>query len=279
MMKAVVLTCDKYMAFADHTIQTYENLWKNNNFVYRVPYNSNYPEFMKQKYGDKIEFVKTEFPIKATVLSLLEELDDNEWIYWCMDDRYLVRIKHKITQEIYELVKTIEDPNICSFLVIAVEPYFHTDKYLKKDSKLLTKSGFAFYETIFTDSRRLMSCWRPQFIRVKVLRRLFESFPDYDFVAKEMNNFPKKKLEGEKFYVPEQNLVVVGESTHRGELTENCASSFKKLGLEIPQNFKLTKKYMVKGELPLELAGLEFTLPTRLQRFFTSVNRWYWRQR
>ena len=48
-MKAVVLTCDKYMPFADHTIQTYEKLWKNNYFTYRVPYNNNYPQSIKKR--------------------------------------------------------------------------------------------------------------------------------------------------------------------------------------------------------------------------------------
>ena len=278
-MKAVVLTCDKYMPFANHTIQTYENLWKNNFFIYRVSYNEKYPQFMKTKYGDKIEFIKTESPIKATVLTLLEDLDDNEWIYWCMDDRYLVRIRDRKAQEIYNLVKTIKDPKICSLLVIASEPYFHnTDKFIKKDSKLLTQSGLVLYETIYSDGKLIRSPWRPQFVRVKVLRRMFESFPDYNFTAAEMNDFPHEKLEGEKFYVPEKNLVIVGESTHRGELTENCASSFKKMNLEIPANFVLTKKYMLQGKLPYKIIGLEFTLPTKIQWFITSVNRWYWRQ-
>ncbi|NEP41535.1 MAG: hypothetical protein F6K25_22735 [Okeania sp. SIO2G4] len=278
-MKAVVLTCDKYMPFADHTIQTYEKLWRNNYFTYRVPYNDNYPQSIKKKYGDKIEFIKTESPIKATVLTLLQDLDDNEWIYWCMDDRYLARIRDREAQEIYNLVKTIEDPQICSFLVIATKPYFHTDKFLKKDSKLLTNSGLVLYETVFSNGRVMKSAWRPQFVRVKVIRRMFESFPDYNFKAAEMNDFPKEKLEGEKFYVPEKNLVIVGESTHRGELTENCASSFKKMGLEIPANFTVTKKYMLQGYLPYKVAGLEFTLPVKMQKFITSVNRWYWRQK
>ncbi|NEP78367.1 MAG: sulfotransferase [Okeania sp. SIO3B3] len=65
------------MPFADHTIQTYEKLWRNNYFTYRVPYNNNYPQSIKKKYGDKIELIKTESPIKATVLTLLQIVNDD----------------------------------------------------------------------------------------------------------------------------------------------------------------------------------------------------------
>lgn len=271
-MKAVVLTCDKYIKLAEHTILTYEKLWKNNPFTFRVPYNSNYPNFLKEKYGEKIELVKTESPIKQTVLTLLADLDDEEWIYWCMDDRYLVRIKDRIAQDIYNLITTIKEPEICCILLILPEKHVKF-KLIKEDIKIVTPNGFSLFKT----SRK--SLWRPQFLRVKVIRRLFSGFPDYDFAAKEMDSFTKNTVKEEKCYVPEKNLVVVGESTHRGELTENCASSFKKFGLEIPKQFNITKKYMLQGELPYQFLGFEFTLPQQINWFINSLNRWYWRNK
>lgn len=74
---------------------------------------------------------------------------------------------------------------------------------------------------------------------------MFEFFLNYNFKVVEMNNFLKEKLEGEKFYVFEKNLVIVGESIYWGELIENCVFSFKKMGLEILFNFIVIKKYML----------------------------------
>ncbi len=278
-MKAIVFTCDKYMAFANHTIMSYERHWPSNQFTYRVPYNTTYPQFMADHYGKKLELVKTDSPIRATVLQILADLDEQEWIYWCMDDRYILRARDKELQALYEFVLTITDPLIYSVLAIATQPYFHHEKFIKKDSFFDVKEDLRIYETVFTEEERLMEMYRPQFVRVKQLRRLFESFPDRDFVAVEMNGFPHQKLKGEKAYVPEKNLLLVGESTHRGELTENSLMSFKQLGLDIPENFKVTRKYMLQGELPHRLFGYEFNLPPKIQRFITRVNRWYWRNK
>jgi hypothetical protein len=281
-MKAIVLTCDKYIAFAYHTILTYEKRWPNNSFTYRIPYNSTLPEFIQARYGNKVEFVQTPSPIRDTALKLFEDLPDDEWIYWCMDDRYIVRADYKELQKIHDCVVSIDDPTICSVLAIAARPLFHREqnhKFLDLNSYITTASGLKLYETIFTESEVFKETWRPQFIRVKWLRNLFQSFPDYKFSAKEMDSFEKKKPKGEKFFVPEKNLMVVGESTHRGELTENCASSFKKLGLKIPGDFLLTKKYMLQGKMPYSLFGIEYSLHPNLQWWITSLERWYWRQR
>ncbi len=37
-MKAIVLTFDKYMIFTDHMILTYQKLWPNNPFIFKIPY-------------------------------------------------------------------------------------------------------------------------------------------------------------------------------------------------------------------------------------------------
>ncbi|WP_249267850.1 hypothetical protein RVR34_16365 [Microcystis aeruginosa FBCC-A68] len=95
-MKAIVLTCDKYIKFADHMIYTYQKWWPSNPFTFRVPY-GDYPENLA-KYGDKVELIpmdsaKVIHPIETekgtkqvslirdTVLNLLKDLPDEEWIY------------------------------------------------------------------------------------------------------------------------------------------------------------------------------------------------------
>jgi hypothetical protein len=150
---------------------------------------------------------------------------------------------------------------------------------IKKGEKIFTKHGEELLEIIYTDTNELHDIWEHQFVRVKLLRNLFESFPDRPFKAKEMDTFPLKKGYGEKCYISAKNLVVFGESTSRGELTENCVASFKKWGLEIPTGFAISNKYHLSGQLPYNILGQEVTLPKKLQAKVTELTRWYWRKR
>ena len=74
-MKAIVLTCDKYIKFADHMIYTYQKWWPSNPFTFRVPY-GDYPENLA-KYGDKVQLIPMDCSqIRDTVLNLLKDLPD-----------------------------------------------------------------------------------------------------------------------------------------------------------------------------------------------------------
>ena len=239
-MKAIVLTCDKYHPLADLMMHTYQKLWPDNPFVFRVPYNEIYPQWLKDKYKEKIELIKAPYPIKETMKTLLNDIGDDEWIYWCMDDRYLMKIDKRRVSEIYHTVLKLGDPQIAGVSMLRRE----RDKFYKKGSFLLTQSGFKLLESVFSDSEELGGPWAHQFIRCKVLRRMFESFPDRPFAAKEMDFFPKRKLAGEKIYDAERNLIVFGESASRGELTINCFLELKRQGLKAPAGFNIsTCKY------------------------------------
>ncbi len=93
--------------------------------------------------------------------------------------------------------------------------------------------------------------WNPQFLRAKVLRHLFSSFPDRPFVAKEMDYF-KDELQvpaHHQLYVSEENYMVVGESASRAKITRNCYESMKDACIEIPEGFELSEKTIIQGEL------------------------------
>jgi hypothetical protein len=235
-MKAIVLTCDKYHPLADLMMHVYQKLWPDNPFVFRVPYNEIYPQWLKDKYKEKIELIKAPYPIKETMKTLLNDIGDDEWIYWCMDDRYLMKIDKRRVSEIYHTVLKLGDPQIADVSMLRRK----RDVFYKKGSFLLTQSGFKLLESVFSDSEELGGPWAHQFIRCKVLRRMFESFPDRPFAAKEMDFFPKRKLAGEKIYGAEKNLIVFGESTSRGELTINCFLELKRQGLKVPAGFNMS---------------------------------------
>ena len=84
MLKAIVLTYDKYRPLFLHMVSKYEELWADFPVRYYVPYQD--PLFSEQE--NSFEFVSSEAPIKQTMEALLRGLDDDEMVYWCIDDKY-----------------------------------------------------------------------------------------------------------------------------------------------------------------------------------------------
>ncbi len=248
-MKAIVLTYDKYHPVTDHMIHSYNKLWPSNPFAFRIPYEK-YPYSLADKYGDKVELMPKKMGvdprlIKFTVLFLLEDIHDDQWIYWCMDDRYLETIKEDELNNMYNWIYNIEDPKIsgisfCRYRELIDEQYIYTDQ------KITNK-----HNQVFIRRKDYIQIYSHQFLRAKVLKYLFRSFPDRPFNPHEMDEFIKKRyLPGNhKLYVSEKNYVVFGESTSRGQLTKNCAKSFFRWGIDIPTNFEISDKIKVKGAI------------------------------
>ena len=70
-MKAIVLTCDRYHEITNHMLKTYQELWPTNNLIFRIPWNNNFPKFIADEWGDKVEFVKTPVEFKPTIYGLI----------------------------------------------------------------------------------------------------------------------------------------------------------------------------------------------------------------
>ena len=108
-MKALVLTFDKYRPFAEHMIICYEKLWPNNPFTFRVPYQSEeVKEHFEKTFGSKVEMIKSPSGIVDTMFALSDDLDENEWVYWCMDDRYPMKLN---ISEVEKCKRFIESEN------------------------------------------------------------------------------------------------------------------------------------------------------------------------
>ena len=97
--------------------------------------------------------------------------------------------------------------------------------------------------------------WMHSFMRVGFIRRLFTTFPDRPFAAKEMDVFtgqvdgvPDVMIPGGSvLLVSERNHMVLGESTTAGRLTRNVVESLGELGLPIPPGFERSERSLVMG--------------------------------
>ena len=100
MIRSIVLTYDKYHFIANHMLLCYEKLWPDNPFVFIIPFQKLKTAFSIDK--SKYKLIQTPPDIKSTVLELLSEINDEEIIYWCMDDRYPITLDINVVSVIYK---------------------------------------------------------------------------------------------------------------------------------------------------------------------------------
>jgi hypothetical protein len=82
-----VLTCDRDRAITRHMIYLVRPPWPDHPFIFHIPY--------QEVGGTDTKLVKyflSPTDIRGTVLHLLAEIDDEEWIYWCVDDKYPIHL-------------------------------------------------------------------------------------------------------------------------------------------------------------------------------------------
>jgi hypothetical protein len=237
LLPAIVLSCDRYHPFAAHMIARYDAVWPAHPFEFHVPYQERALE------GRRVLPRKTGGAIRATVLELIEPLDDAAWIYWCIDDRYPIRLVQPTVQRLAEAVLD--------------------DRLAGMDGVLFCRQGNMWRpEHLLPDDRRdgpdgatllgrrdYSQIWLHQFLRVKVLRHLFHRFPEAVPAAIVLDPLKHQvPLPADhRLYVVETNLSVFGESTSRGRVTRNCAASLRAMGIPLPPGFTAIDEDITMG--------------------------------
>lgn len=258
-MKAIVLTCDRYHALARHMIARYDALWPGHPFRFLVPYQERCPSGWSGA-----EYRQTPGDVKSTVLALLDGLPDNEWIYWCMDDKYPVRLDIPKIDAILAWIPAIADPGISGILMCRCRHLLRPE-YLT-GGWLTGPAGERYLER-----NSYQQIWIHQFLRVKVLRHLFGALPP-GFPAPARLDFFKDGLvkpSGHRLFVRQRCLAEFGESTAGGILTRNCYDSLLLHKLPLPGWFSgTTGRRVFLGRLnhPGPLAELKMRV---------TRNTWY----
>lgn len=246
----------------------YEMLWPDHPFVFHVPYQK-YPFNLKEKYGNKIKLIKTPSDINSTMNILLNKTDNDEWIYWSMDDRYPV---HLNVNQILEICKWIKKS---SGLEISGVNFTHMNNIWNSDNLMLKKYVVKdFNKNQYYRIKNFNFIWFHQFIRARILKYLFNNMPDELVYAKQMDHvkdklyLPKK----EKLYVSYNRYAVFGESTNRGKLTLNLVDSMKKHGFKIPSEFDINNKKIFKGSKWHERPRIYFFLRNKYRYLIKFLN-------
>jgi hypothetical protein len=235
-IKAIVLTYDRNHIITEHMIRCYEKVWPNNPFVFYIPYQN---QTICKPEENKV-YIQTPTSFKSTVLGLLKGIPDEEWVYWCIDDKYPIKLKDEIFEYVYEHLNAIPE-SIASLLLCRTKKLL-LDEYVKDYQ--LPQLQLEVLERI-----TLHQFWAHQFIRAKLLRRIFEGMPDViempTNMVKHLHNI--KLFDHEKLLVSYTNNIVFGESTAKRVLTENCYKSLQEFGLPLPDFYKgeLSKEHFI----------------------------------
>lgn len=223
-MKALVLTFDRNAAVAEHMMRRYDAAWPDHPFEFVVPFQDppNVADVPRRR------LVRSRPGIRDTILTLIGDLPEDEWVYWCIDDKYPIELR---TERIARIVAAIRAgvPNRVSGILCCrarrmLDPAFLSGERLSLGGEMLL--GRVTYQQI----------WIHQFVRAKVLRHLFRDLPCTDVTPpmleahKDQTQLPAEHA----LFVTEENLATFGESTQRGVLTSNCLASMRQIGIPIP---------------------------------------------
>jgi len=241
-MKAIVLSFDRNHPMALHMIRQYQSLWPGNPFQFRVPYQES-PNNLIKNHAGRIELIHTPRAIKQTVLALVADLPETEWIYWCIDDKYPIYLDVDRIAALYRYTLKINNPKVQGMMFCRCRKLLE-DRHLRSESEIAGPVGLQLVER-----KNYYQFWIHQFMRVSVLRSLFNEFPDREFRAKEMDKFTgqdpgmkvKKYDQCQKMYVTMQNLARFAESTVGGALTRNCYESMIRQGITPPTPVEVKK--------------------------------------
>jgi hypothetical protein len=243
-IKAIVLTYDRHRPITEHMILQYERLWPHHPFVFRIPYQN-----LRGIDSEKIKYLEAPggkpADIPATVLQLLADVDDEEWVYWCMDDKYPIRL---VTEKIARLVShAIQSPEMSGLL------FCRCRQLLKRPDRTLYRRKWRNPEgDIYFERRGWFQIFIHQLLRGKVLRHLFSHLP-YDLAtAQAMDKLKHEivKLPEHRLFVTKENFAVFGESTSKGAITQNCYESIVATDIALPEWLRHPNgQYVTLGEL------------------------------
>jgi len=239
-LKAIVLTCDRYRTITEHMIFQYDRLWPDHPFVFYVPY---------QELGgvdtDRVRYLTAPPDIKETILQLLMNIDDEEWIYWCVDDKYPIQL---VTDKIANLIShATRSAEVDGLLFCRCRATLNNPRLTLHRRKIKNPFG-----DVYLERKAWFQIWIHQILRAKVLRHLFTHLPDVIPSAKAMDELKNEvpKLPEHRLFVTKENFAVFGESTRRGVITQNCYDSMIAAGIALPEWFRHPDgEYVTLGKL------------------------------
>lgn len=244
-MKFIVLTYDDRFPFVELMVKSYKRFFPNANFEFVIPYNSDSIKVKIEKLSATTIPIKSEKEIKTTMSNLLEGIPDDEFVYWCGDDRYMENIvvpNTTIFKRLYNILSKSE-------IKVDAVRILTTQKYITH--KKIDLKGFSIYKD---NTHVVHGFWNHHFIRSKYLENIFVNniLPE-NYSLQDLHRYLEKnnkKYVHRIFTVP-KSLCLLGETTYRNKIVINCKKAMRQYMIKVPKNVSISKKSIYFNGRPI----------------------------
>ena len=280
-MKGIVLSFDPHLEIANLLVETYNRLWPDHRFQFRIPFTNRDPRSIFR--AQNVEFISTPPDIRSTVESLLRNLPEDEFVFWCIDDRYPIEIFEttvlrtvrdfasevssdvdsiKLTDLTVEgiqgklrLMQGMVERRLLRWLTrswrrqLSLRP--ENDKTWRQREEAVarepafTLGGQRFFRQLGHPKNGF---YMPQFTTPAFLKRFFltPALP-LKYGIRELHRFLLSTNLEHKSYFPNKFLLSVGESTFRGRLSMVCYEQMLKFGV-VPPKIEIVRDYKIYSD-------------------------------
>lgn len=226
-MKFIILTYDQQIGLANLVVKKYSSLIRDSKVEYFIPSNS---LISFEEHGDNIVIIQTQSDIISTMKSLLQGIDDDEWVYWAIDDRYPISGDFEFISKFIDVFN--KDPCKDFGRKITAIKLTHWGETLSTDEFSLF--DYDFYRQ---EPSGMFGFWHHQFIRSGLLKDIFYRLNPSNINNISLLNDYHNEVSSELFidsYVPSKNIISMGEPLIQGMLTLNGVEELEKFGCTIP---------------------------------------------
>lgn len=237
-MKAIVLTYDEHAEICDLVLRTYEHLWPDHPFEFHVPFQDPGRVAPLVARHRDVRPVFTSSPtIKDAMRALLENARDDEWVWWCMVDKFLKAVDRRAVGRVCNWLPVL-GPEVAGVMITRIN---HVDPHMAYSGALPGPPGGPLF---VRKADWQHAIYQHQFLRARVLRELFldpgfSRFGSiYDF-EQHLHHFPGPS-DRSLPYITTGNMLLFGESTYHGMLTPDCIAAFHMHGMSPPSHISRT---------------------------------------
>lgn len=254
-MKALVLTYDKNRPLTNFMIHMYQKLWPNHPFHFYIPY-----QHLNKREYQNTTFIESKPNIKQTILTLVAQAKPEEWVYWCIDDKFPLKVDVQQVNKLVTLLQSGHFSEEAGILFCHKSGTLYSSSRNNENPKLLHTLKFQMRKT-------LKPFWIHQFIKAKVLKKIVEQFPDDIPYAKIMDEYLKSITmpSNERLWVTADNYALFGESSVKGKLTNTFVECVKKENLKVPDIPISNEVGKVYGKAPSKLHVFHEIIAKRFQ--------------
>lgn len=164
-MKAIMLSYDNNHRYCELAYRMYMDLWPTCPYHFYIPWNEHKPKFFTDK--SNVTLVQCSSRIMPTMQALLDGVEDDEWVYWCIDDRFPVYIDMSNMQQLHDQLYDYIDFDF-------VRPYYPPFPQKIINSCNIKLNYFpSDHEYMIQNKRQEWGYYMHQYCKAQMLKRIY----------------------------------------------------------------------------------------------------------